>query len=590
MLNAANGPPGDISEVLAKLKDNFETANQVAIDALDVDGNAVLNNSEAPALFDLLDTDSDGTIDRTEQNAALADGFTGQVITTTAQLVAVLNAPRGPPADFSGVLAKLKDSFETDNQIAIDALDVDGNDVLNSSEAPALFDLLDTVNDGTIGEAEQDAALVGGYTGQIITTAAQLVAVLNASPPPDDYLNISEVLAKLKDTFETDNQTAIDALDVDGNDRLNNGFEVNTGDPAAPVVLDFDHFLVSIQLGGEIELNDVFRLYGVFLFEADTSSLKAFVAAGLEIGPDIGSTSKIFNMNALGALVINADGVAADIDVSISIGGALSDFIELNANARLVFNTTGDDLEIEIPAQYVAYLLGNSPRIRRLRFLAGQRPEHDAGRGRFVKSIRTGSATFTISGTAPGDISEVLAKLKDSFEIDNQIAIDALDVDGNDLLDISEASALFDLLDTTSDGTIDEAEQDAALAGGYTGQLITTAAQLVAVLNANPPGPYLLATFDADLTIMRTFVIEADFELLVTGDTFEMTFAGSLDLGGFGRDFDVAGGVLIDDNGFALYGDVDLDINLRGAHRNRRRHFAADQYRHCSSPRWRYNH
>ena len=85
-----------------------------------------------------------------EQNAALAEGFTGQLITTAAQLVAVLNAANGPPADFSEVLAKLKDSFETDHQAAIDALDVDGNDLLNSSEAPALFDLLDTVTTGLL--------------------------------------------------------------------------------------------------------------------------------------------------------------------------------------------------------------------------------------------------------------------------------------------------------------------------------------------------------------------------------------------------------------------------------------------------------
>ena len=91
-----------------------------------------------------------------------------------------------------------------------------------------------------------------------------------------------------------------------------------------------------------------------------SSGLKAFVAAGLEIGPDMAAGSKIFTMNALGALVINGDGIAADIEVSASIGGALSDVLQSNARARLLFNTTGEDLTITIPANYVDFLLGTS--------------------------------------------------------------------------------------------------------------------------------------------------------------------------------------------------------------------------------------
>ena len=49
----------------------------------------------------------------------------------------------------------------------------------------------------------------------------------------------------------------LDALDVDANGRLNTGFEVNTGNEAAPVVLDFDDFLIGFRLGGEIALDGV---------------------------------------------------------------------------------------------------------------------------------------------------------------------------------------------------------------------------------------------------------------------------------------------------------------------------------------------
>ena len=356
------------------------------------------------------------------------------------------------------------------------------------SEAPALFALLDTDDDDVIGQAEQIAGLVEGYIDEDITTVAQLVTLLNTDGgAPDEYLNISEVLAKLTQAFKTSNQTAVDALDVDDNGRLNTGFEINTGTPAEPVVIDFDQFLIRIQLGGELNLSDVFRMNGIFLFEVDSSSLKAFVAANLEIGPDIGSGSKIFNMNALGALVITSDGLAADISISVSIGGALSDFLQLNANARLVLNTTSEDQSITIPAKYVDYLTGGDSIPPSEDFdsslVSGLTVTRQVLQTRgFVFNQNDGSATYTIDGTAPGGVT---------------------------------------------------------------------------------PGSYLLATFDADLTILRAFVIDAEFGLLLTDDRFDLEFTGSLELGGFGS-FTVSGGAVIDDNGFAAHGIVEVAIDLLG--------------------------
>jgi Ca2+-binding RTX toxin-like protein len=447
------------------------------------------------------DINDDGLVDANETQE-LRDDAVGFHITDLDIGVALMVATNGSGAYLAGKLnvnsfgligidgLTASGAFDIELNVGIGLDGLDPNlrviDFVTSfSEATALFNLLKG-NDNVIDEAEQIAAFEEGYTGQVITTVAQLVTVLNtANGPPDDYLTIDEVLAKLKDSFEATHQAAIAALDVDGNGRLNTGFEVNTGNPAAPVVLDFDRFLISIQLGGEIELDGVFRLYGVFLFEVDTSGLKAFVAAGLEIGPDINSPSKIFDMNALGALVINGDGVAADINVSVSIGGALSDVLQLNARARLVFNTTGEDQSITIPAKYVAFLVGNSSFPTSQTFdaelVSGLALTPDEAIERLVVN-GDGSATYTISGTAPG-------------------------------------------------------ETDA--------------------------GSYLLVTFNAQLKILRTFVVDADFRLLVTDDKFDLGFNGTLGLGGFGG-FHVEGGAVIDGNGFAAYGEVDLNINLLG--------------------------
>ena len=107
--------------------------------------------------------------------------------------------------------------------------------------------------------------------------------------------------------------------------------------------------------------------------------------------------------------MINGDGIAADIQISLSIGGAVSNVLQLDASARLLFNTTGDDQPITIPAQYVDFLLGNSSVPASEDYdsslVSGLTltPAELSAKGFTVNG--DGSATFTISGTAPGAAS-----------------------------------------------------------------------------------------------------------------------------------------------------------------------------------------
>ncbi|WP_157100266.1 hypothetical protein [Rhodoplanes sp. Z2-YC6860] len=431
---------------------------------------------EVQALFNVIDTSGNHVISTAEMNAALTAGYTGGDVTTVQQLLLVLGGP-----SLASVLGQLSASFKTSDLSAIKAADADGDGRLNISELQTLFNLIDTSGDSKLEASELNAALPAGYSGATLDTVQDLLSALYlGAAPPASALSLASVLGKLSTSFKTAHLSAIQAADFNVDGKLDFGFNVNTGNPAAPVVLDFNDFLVSIHLGGVIELKDVFRMTGLFLFDADTSGLKAFVAAGLEIGPDIGSSNQILAMNALGALVITHAGVAADIEVSVSIGGALSDVLQLNAKARLLLNTTGQDLTITIPKNYVDFLVGNSS--------IPDSPDLDAT---LISSLTTelsnrltlnadGSATFTISGTAP---------------------------------------------------------------------------------DATTPGFYLVVTFHADLTIVRTFVIEADFRLEITDQKFDLGFDGKLKLGGFGS-FDVSGGAVIDSNGFAAYGSLTVDINL----------------------------
>ncbi|NDV63154.1 LEPR-XLL domain-containing protein [Puniceicoccales bacterium CK1056] len=437
-------------------------------------------------------------------------------------------------------------------------------------EAVVLFDLLDESGDGVLDVDEQNDAFTSGYIGVDITSVSQLTAVLDSgSGPPDGLLEMSEVEGFLSSSYKSANAAALSALDANSNGRVESGFEVFTGDSSAPVMLDFDDFQITVQLGGEIGLAGIFRLSGVFLFELDPNGLTAFLAATLEIGPDIGAIpgSKIFNMSALGALVINGDGIAADIDVSLSVGGALSSVISFNASARVIFNYTGSDQSITIPARFVEYLTG----VTDLSEIPGSTIADSPGlEGLVVEgegdldsrfTVHTdGSATFTISGGAP--------RLDGTFEPDGSYFLVSL----NGQLTIVSAfviTADFQLkvsslgLEMGFNGDIDiggfitlDIDGGAVIEGGVFAAYLSVAVDFnvigvningVAILEINS-GTGLKTVYDAEGTGHP-----------VTGNTYMVTFNVEIDLFGFftANGFIYAG--LVDGN-FAINVVATLDF------------------------------
>ena len=94
-------------------------------------------------------------------------------------------------------------------------------------------------------------------------------------------------------------------------------------------------------------------LSGVFSIAASPAGLQVFADASLAFGPSIAA----FTFHALGVLIINGDGAAADFDVSMSVGSALSSVLSAaNISARVIFNTTGEDQAVTIPAAFLPLL------------------------------------------------------------------------------------------------------------------------------------------------------------------------------------------------------------------------------------------
>ena len=436
------------------------------------------------------------------------------------------------------------------------------------NEVAALFNLIDADHNATLDTSELTAALATPYAGASLTTVQQLITVLNiGGAPPLGGPSVADVLSKLSASFKLTNEAAIRAADADDDGKLDLGFEINTGNPTAPAVLDFDRFLVNIQLGGEIELQDVFRLYGVFLFEADSSGLKAFVAAGLEFGPDIGASQggKLFVMNALGALVITGDGIAADIDVSVSVGGALSSVLALNAEARFVINTTGVDQSITIPARYVDFLKGDAS-LNSLPPTANYDTAQLASLtgpldSRFTQNA-DGSATFTIQGGAP--------RLDGSFDADGAYVLVAMHgkltvastfvISADFQLKISEQG-----LELGFNGTIDLGGfVTLDVAGGAVVEDGVFAAYLALDVNFDVPGIDINISGGAVLEINSGNVAKDVYDAQGTGhtiarNTFMVTVNADIDLFGI---LDAEGTVKIGvtDGTFLIELDATLDF------------------------------
>ncbi|NIQ78943.1 MAG: hypothetical protein GTN93_12815, partial [Anaerolineae bacterium] len=99
----------------------------------------------------------------------------------------------------------------------------------------------------------------------------------------DGLLQIAELSgATAADDKDSDGRLdwKIEDMDVDG--KLDPpGFEVNTGNPNSPVYIDFQSFIISVELAGSLELVDMFELGGVFMFQLDLEGLKVFADAHL---------------------------------------------------------------------------------------------------------------------------------------------------------------------------------------------------------------------------------------------------------------------------------------------------------------------
>jgi Ca2+-binding RTX toxin-like protein len=291
------------------------------------------------------------------------------------------------------------------------------------------------------------------------------------------------------------------------------GYKINTGDPNAPVYLAFTGPLISFQLTGKLTLASIFELNGTFLFDMDSTGLRVLADASLTLG-----SANLFNMQARGVLVINSAGIAADLEVTMTMGVGFNDLALANASARVVLNTTGADQTVAIPEKYLANLSAGT--IARL--------TTDSATG--VKSYLVKAGAPKLDGTYEPPASYLvvlfdatltilgigwtghfrLISLAHEFEI-NADAVINLKIAGTTLFSLRTAGSIY-----AKNGT---------LAGGITCTLESTAPIPGFTLGAGAAFEVLLNTSGNAVTLTDGQIIQSGFVFKLTA---EMTLAGSL--------------------------------------------------------------
>jgi len=135
---------------------------------------------------------------------------------------------------------------------------------------------------------------------------------------------------------------------------------INTTTAAVPRINNVDVFLAAgpyayLAVTGAVSLPAAagLSLSGAFSIAASPAGLQVFATASFTFGPSIAA----FTFSTVGVLIINGDGVAGDLDVTMAVGSSLSSVMTAaNVSARIIFNTTGADQSVSIPAAFLPLL------------------------------------------------------------------------------------------------------------------------------------------------------------------------------------------------------------------------------------------
>jgi hypothetical protein len=340
------------------------------------------------------------------------------------------------------------------------------------------------------------------------------------------------------------------------------GYQVNTGDPTSPVLLDFTGPLIDFQLAGTVSLFGLMNLDGAFAFELSPSRMVVFADAQASI---LLAGSPVISAHAVGLLYIANGGIGLSLD--LSAGFNLASVLDFNVTFSVSLNTTATDLVFTVPDRLRSHVTYSSLTIH-----AGA-PELDGihyGTPGFYLVLRGhGSLNLASLITFNGDFYLKISQSEFEVQISATTHILIGDLVASGSIKVNSSGVVGSLQMAASAGLGSSAFQ---ITGIFQLEINSTSqSQAIQTLNVSDDGSvhglktsnlsantYRLVV-GGQLSLLDTFIIKGRVEMVFSSTGFTLTFNASLDLGGFGT-VSVSGGAAIqDENGTPVFA-INLDL------------------------------
>ncbi len=328
------------------------------------------------------------------------------------------------------------------------------------------------------------------------------------------------------------------------------GFLLDTGNPDAPLLLDYESTFLQVQLTGAIEIRagpeddakPLVRIDGIFFLgvglDAGAESFRLLALGEMTVGPDIGSDDPLLSIGAVGVLVLDQDGVAGDFTVNLQAGGPLSDVLSLSVYARVVFNTAGKDMTVELPEELSGYLtdLGTSSvkGVSNPGRLADALIDRLEPCGDLLCYTISGRSPNLVSGTGPDDAT-IAWLLGDGPKPD----LSGQDLEPYLVAVVDGRLTLVGFASATVFGAIRIADSEFELIADLQFELGTSRdvglmVDVSAIAEISSAGFYLQATVDLEANLLSVFDLDVSGTLTIdtrgSSTAFELGLSGSVNV------------------------------------------------------------
>jgi len=387
---------------------------------------------------------------------------------------------------------------------------------------------------------------------------------------------------------------------TDSKSVVHQGYGIATGNPDAPIVLDYKEQLLRVFGLGQVDLYSLVKIDGELDFRlSETVGLTAFVNGKVQLGPDEFSLKR----DVTGLLVVNLDGetpgVAARFELNGSLLGNLDlgSFAKLDMKYHLFLNTFGKDITYVVPEVFRPLISQDTytdPKTFTYTISAYPPGKDASWTGMYAAMSGNGSLSLLDGALSMKGDFNIIASKVDSEVILEMNAKAVLDLPVLEPLAVTGTIGFYtDIQDPANTGIYgtfniggDPARGGAKLLdisgvvtvmGGFLLQINTTGKeQKVTAIETDVDGNYkgvktvLLASHSlhiagaASLEIAGSVSMKGDFNVLVDKTGLQADLAMRLDLGPLGN-LAVAGAIaLVDDGGpiFALKATASMDAGI----------------------------